>query len=250
MASSSPPAQRVLVIDDDPVLREVLQALLAADGHTVETAGSGEEALHRLQSDVAVDVLLADVQLPGLAGAALARALRAAVPGARLLGMSGSEPTPDVRGAFEAFLLKPFSPEDFAAAAGSGKGVEAAADEDVIPAASGAVTLDEAIFGRLAATLPAAHLEQLYQLTAADVAARVSRMGEAEAGGDLPLYRQEAHALKGGCSMVGALELAQLAARAETAEALFGVDTPTIVAFERAAERLATTIAAHIMHNT
>jgi CheY-like chemotaxis protein len=87
------------------------------------TAGSGEAALALLPGD-AFDVVLTDLQLPGLRGHALATALRSALvtsgTGTRLLGMSGSEPSKRELSAFDAFLLKPFTAEQFAeAAAGS-----------------------------------------------------------------------------------------------------------------------------------
>ena len=67
--------QRLLIIEDDPVSRELLSVLLAVEGFDVLLAESGEEALQQLRSD-AVDVILTDMQMPGISGAELAGKLR------------------------------------------------------------------------------------------------------------------------------------------------------------------------------
>jgi signal transduction histidine kinase len=72
---------RVLVVDDEPDITEVLAEVLARDGHEVTTAGDGEAALAALAGD-ACDVLVTDLRMPGLDGAGLLRRL-AAAPAAR-----------------------------------------------------------------------------------------------------------------------------------------------------------------------
>src|SRR5476649_257113 len=116
MAAAHP--LRILVIDDDAVMTELLSAVLGMHGHHVVTAGSGESALALLPSQ-AFDIVLTDLQLPGLRGHALAAALRSALTSSstRLLGMSGSPPSDHELSAFDAFLLKPFTAEQFADAA-------------------------------------------------------------------------------------------------------------------------------------
>jgi CheY-like chemotaxis protein len=110
-------ALRILLIDDDPVLAELLPALFAAVGHAVTTAGSGEEALALLRQGQDCDVLLTDLHLPGLSGCALAAELATArPPQALLLGMSGSEPSRAELDLLDAFLPKPFGLHEFAAA--------------------------------------------------------------------------------------------------------------------------------------
>ena len=58
---------RVLVVDDDDGVRELLRRSLRANGHTVEVARSGEEALDHLRS-APPDLVLLDMQLPGASG--------------------------------------------------------------------------------------------------------------------------------------------------------------------------------------
>ena len=76
--------RRVLVVDDDRYLREVLQFALADEGYEVEVAGDGREALRRLEAEPPHLVVL-DRVMPGLDGVAVAaeldrRGLRPAIP--------------------------------------------------------------------------------------------------------------------------------------------------------------------------
>ena len=109
---------RVLIVDDDATIRELLAALLDAEGYAVESAESGEVALALLhRSDSAPNLLLADVQMPGITGAQLARQLRRACgTSTLLLAMSGSQPPAKTISLFDGFLLKPFKIEQVAAA--------------------------------------------------------------------------------------------------------------------------------------
>ena len=65
----------ILVVDDNPVYQELLQVLLTNEGYEVMTAGSAEEALATLER-VSPDLILTDVQLPGLDGLELVRRIR------------------------------------------------------------------------------------------------------------------------------------------------------------------------------
>jgi CheY-like chemotaxis protein len=251
--TSPPLPMRVLVIDDDAVLRELLSALLDVEGHTVITAESGEDALGQLRGGLAADILLTDVQLPGLTGPALAEQLRAAAPSATLLGMSGSEPAAAIRRSFDAFLLKPFSTEDFHAAVSAGTIAERNSGPR-LPAEKAApmAALDRSTYDRLAGTLQPAQLAELYTLTLEDAESRIQRLAEAHTQHDEETWRREAHALKGGCSMVGATELASLAARAEkgmepTDES---VEIPHPGDFVAAAKRLRSNLTERLSHIT
>lgn len=67
---------RILVVDDEPALRELVRPYLEADGFEVVEAGDGHSALARLrQADV--DLAVIDVMLPGLDGVELVRRVRA-----------------------------------------------------------------------------------------------------------------------------------------------------------------------------
>jgi two-component system chemotaxis response regulator CheY len=66
----------VLVIDDVPVFRDVVQHALAAAGHVVLTANNGAEGLKRLETDK-VDLVLLDLAMPEMDGVSFLRRLRA-----------------------------------------------------------------------------------------------------------------------------------------------------------------------------
>ena len=66
--SSSAPGTRVLIVDDDRVLRHALASLLHAAGYEVEQASDGVEALQHLLRGKPADVMLLDVNLPGMSG--------------------------------------------------------------------------------------------------------------------------------------------------------------------------------------
>lgn len=65
---------KILVVDDEPDLREILQCNLENAGYLVDTAESAEEALHKLQPDYSL--ILLDVMLGGISGFRMANKLR------------------------------------------------------------------------------------------------------------------------------------------------------------------------------
>jgi len=75
--------------------------------------------------------------------------------------------------------------------------------------------LDEEIYGRLAASMPAPQLHEMYAMCARDVRKRISAMRRMAATRDAEACAHEAHAIKGGCGMLGATELHRIAARLE-----------------------------------
>lgn len=237
-------ASSVLVIDDDEVMRELLGALLGARGYDVATVESAAEAFRAL-ADSTPDVVLTDLHLPEIEGAELVGRLRELrAPGTLLLGMSASEPEEHVKPLLQGFLLKPFGAEQFEGAVERAKnspsvgakepaGTPPAADRTEAGAA--ATVLDESVYAKLAAALPPAQLRELYRISLDDVAKRTEVIRRAAAEGDKALCRSEAHAIKGCCGMVGAVELKALAAAMEAGAA---VDTLMLDEMNSARERL------------
>jgi two-component system KDP operon response regulator KdpE len=67
---------RILVVDDEPQIRRVLQATLVAQDYEVSAARSGEEAIERLRRE-RFDLVLLDVNMPGIGGLEACREIRA-----------------------------------------------------------------------------------------------------------------------------------------------------------------------------
>lgn len=63
-----PQALRVLLVDDDELVRESVPTMLDLLGHRTETASGGLEALRRLQADLEVDLVILDLNMPGMSG--------------------------------------------------------------------------------------------------------------------------------------------------------------------------------------
>jgi CheY-like chemotaxis protein len=225
---------RVLVIDDDDISRDIFALTLNGAGYNVETADSGDAALAQLQAGGAVpEVVLTDLQMPGTTGSELARQLRALCgPTTKLLAMSASLPDEETDDAFDCLLLKPFTAETFTAAVASAtRPVQQRSDV----AATGA--LDEAIYGKLATSMKPAQLHKLYDLCLADTDKRLAVMRQAALESDDLTYKREAHAIKGSCGMVGAVELQTLATSMEK-HGLSGDHVASLQEFMVACERL------------
>ncbi len=70
---------RILVVEDEPAIRDAVAYALRADGFDVDVVGDGEEALVRLEPD-SHDIAIFDVMLPGISGTELCRRVRAESP--------------------------------------------------------------------------------------------------------------------------------------------------------------------------
>jgi CheY-like chemotaxis protein len=73
------PAKRILVVDDDPLVCDSVRMMLAHDGHAVEMAMNGQEALQCFVKGK-FDLVLIDYAMPGMRGDELALAIRAQAP--------------------------------------------------------------------------------------------------------------------------------------------------------------------------
>jgi CheY-like chemotaxis protein len=112
-------APTVLVVEDEPAIREVVADLLEDEGYAVRQAADGLEAIDELEVD-AVDLVLSDVRMPRLDGPALARRLRrhgSAVPVVLMSAVDVEVNLPGVR-----FLPKPFDRDHLLHAIGSALG--------------------------------------------------------------------------------------------------------------------------------
>ena len=67
----------ILVVDDEPAVRESLRRALELEGYEVELAADGEQGLARLRQGTAVDAVVLDILMPGINGLDVCRTLRA-----------------------------------------------------------------------------------------------------------------------------------------------------------------------------
>ncbi len=107
-------AETVLLVEDEPALREMVQELLEDAGYTVVSAEDGADALDKAATHAGpIHLLLTDVVMPGVTGRQLAEALHGSYPDLPVLYMSGY--TQDAIGALGVlesgthFLQKPFT---------------------------------------------------------------------------------------------------------------------------------------------
>jgi CheY-like chemotaxis protein len=82
------PLYTVLVVDDDPVLLDVVTRILTEPGYTVLTALDGFEAIRTL-ADRHVDLLIADVKMPGLDGLQLGQQAKVMRPNLHIIYITG-----------------------------------------------------------------------------------------------------------------------------------------------------------------
>lgn len=80
---------RLLIAEDEEPVRKLLARALSVDGHSVETAADGAEALDRLTQDTPFDLLLTDIRMPVMDGIALALAAARDFPGLPIVMMTG-----------------------------------------------------------------------------------------------------------------------------------------------------------------
>ena len=107
---------KILIVEDEFLIRLTLAEALADEGFAVLEAENGEDAMAILAGDPAVGLLLTDMQLPGtLDGRTLAIAARAGRPDLPVIFTSG-RPDTQVQGPRELFIAKPYLPSDILAA--------------------------------------------------------------------------------------------------------------------------------------
>jgi two-component system NtrC family sensor kinase len=119
---TEPAAQaRLLVVDDEDEIAEVMRSMLEGAGYEVATAESGAVALELLQA-ARFDAVVSDLHMPGMDGAALWRAVREQQPALarRMLFVTGDTLSPQAQGFLRetrcASLDKPFARADLLAA--------------------------------------------------------------------------------------------------------------------------------------
>jgi DNA-binding NtrC family response regulator len=106
---------KIMIVDDEEIVRVSLRNWLNEDGHSVVCAGSGEEALERLEQDVP-DVMLLDIKMPRMSGLEVLAKVRALKPEVQVVMMTAYASVESAVEAMRAgaydYLVKPFEPEE------------------------------------------------------------------------------------------------------------------------------------------
>ena len=236
----------VLIVDDDEVSRELLVLFAAEAGFSAFAVESGDAALEYLRDgEVNLNAVLADMRMEGTHGNALALQMRAVCGEAtKMIAMSGSQVNASETTAFDGFLLKPFGVEELRtmlltdAQTAAIESVDQAAMED-------GHALSEGTYASLAASMSREQLLGLYAMCLDDADRRIEMMKQACHEGDVETYCKAAHAVKGGCGFVGALELASMASAMEEDGPPSDGNTRGLEGFLTASARLRRILNAH-----
>ncbi|MBA2282210.1 MAG: response regulator transcription factor [Acidimicrobiia bacterium] len=108
---------RILVVDDDPTIAEVVTRYLERDGCEVESVGDGRRALERALADPP-DLVVLDLMLPGIDGLEVCRRLRALAPVPVIMLTARGQESDRVIGlelGADDYVAKPFSPKELVA---------------------------------------------------------------------------------------------------------------------------------------
>lgn len=107
-----PSGSRILIVDDDAGMHELLQAMLGSEDYVVDYAMSGQEALARLASSH-YDLVLTDIRMPGIDGLTLLNRIKEDKPETKVIVMTAeSTPQTVIRAISEkafSYLGKPFT---------------------------------------------------------------------------------------------------------------------------------------------
>jgi DNA-binding NtrC family response regulator len=110
----SPKTIRILIVDDEAIVRESLGNWFRESGYTVDVAASGREALQKL-AEATYDIFLVDIKMPGMDGLQLQRRIREIAPEAALIIMTAYASVETAveamkQGAYD-YIVKPFDPD-------------------------------------------------------------------------------------------------------------------------------------------
>jgi len=106
---------KILIVDDELIMRESLAGWLERDGHAVQTAASGEEALEKVK-ETQFDIFLVDIKMEGISGLDVLRSVKETDPDADVVMITAYGSIPSAieamkDGAYD-YMLKPFDPNE------------------------------------------------------------------------------------------------------------------------------------------
>jgi CheY-like chemotaxis protein/HPt (histidine-containing phosphotransfer) domain-containing protein len=201
------------LVDDDAVSLELMALLLAHEGHQVLRANDADAALELLTEDHAnrPDVMLVDLQMPGVSGGQLAERIRAlGIPKPLLLAMSATAVQRRQLPVFDGFLLKPLVIDDLRKALDpKAAHPRKRSLRTLRPAPPADVPLDFTVVRKLLAMMPVGALHETVAACLEDARASIEIIRKS-LGNDVRV-RHYAHRIKGAAAMIGANHLANLA---------------------------------------
>ncbi|MDX2023402.1 MAG: sigma-54 dependent transcriptional regulator [Deltaproteobacteria bacterium] len=179
---SEPDRKRVLVADDEANIRRVLEAILRREGYDVVTAGTGTEALERMNRGI--NTVITDLKMPGMDGMALLKRLSAEYPEVPVVMITAHGSVENAveavkLGAFD-YLEKPFEQEQIRQLVAKAISTNALARKDVSPEPAGAS-------GRFRLVGQSTAIKQVYAVIdkVADTPSTVLVTGESGTGKEL-----------------------------------------------------------------
>ena len=106
---------KILIVDDELIMRESLAGWLERDGHAVQSAASGEEALEKIK-ETHFDIMLVDIKMEGISGLDVLRKVKETDPDSEVVMITAYGSIPSAieamkDGAFD-YMLKPFDPNE------------------------------------------------------------------------------------------------------------------------------------------
>ena len=106
---------KILIVDDELIVRESLGGWLERDGHTVDKAASGEEALEKC-ANTRYDILLLDIKMEGMSGLDVLKKVKENDPDVSVVMITAYGSIPSaieaMKGGAHEYLLKPFDPDE------------------------------------------------------------------------------------------------------------------------------------------
>ena len=220
------PPLTILVVDDEPINREVAHARLGHLGYAVDLAGSGAEAVEAVARKN-FDVVFMDLRMPGMGGVEASVRIRerlAGGPAPHIVAMTASvyEEDRDAcrRAGMQDFVGKPIDLTQIDAVlarVAEERGATASTASAPLPAGTPLAGESIAWLRRLDVPGEPDFFARLCQRFVADAQERVPRMGDAVLRGDAQVVEDEAHVLRSTSAALGATEMSELCGRAETA---------------------------------
>jgi DNA-binding response OmpR family regulator len=106
---------KILIVDDEPLIRDALAFKLTKDGYDVDTAEDGEKAIQKIESEE-YQIIISDIMMPFISGFELVKILKERGTDAPVLMLTSLNSETAVLKAFDIgaddFMTKPFSPNE------------------------------------------------------------------------------------------------------------------------------------------